>query len=80
MLYFFDSTIRENILYANPAASDNELKLACDYAAANEFIDKLPKKYETIVGENGVKLSGGQKQRISIARAMLKKKSHYSFR
>ena len=69
----FDSTIRENILYANPAASDNELKLACDYAAANEFIDKLPKKYETIVGENGVKLSGGQKQRISIARAILKK-------
>ena len=69
----FDSTIRENILYANPAASDDELKLACDYAAANEFIDKLPKKYETIVGENGIKLSGGQKQRISIARAILKK-------
>ncbi len=68
----FDSTIRENILYANPSASEEELKMACNYAAADEFIKKLPKKYETMVGENGVKLSGGQKQRISIARAVLK--------
>ena len=71
----FDSTIKENILYANPSASEKELKLACNYAAADEFIEKLPKKYETMVGENGVKLSGGQKQRISIARAILKKSS-----
>ena len=69
----FDSTIRNNILYANPSATDKELLLACNYAAADEFIEKLPKKYETMVGENGVKLSGGQKQRISIARAILKK-------
>tara|TARA_B100001057_G_scaffold301360_1_gene301551 strand:- start:3246 stop:4988 length:1743 start_codon:yes stop_codon:yes gene_type:complete len=68
----FDSTIRENILYANPSATEKELKMACNYAAADEFIEKLPKKYETMVGENGVKLSGGQKQRISIARAVLK--------
>ena len=71
----FDSTIKENILYANPSASEKELQLACNYAAADEFIEKLPKKYETMVGENGVKLSGGQKQRISIARAILKKSS-----
>ena len=69
----FDSSIRNNILYANPSATDKELLLACNYAAADEFIEKLPKKYETMVGENGVKLSGGQKQRISIARAILKK-------
>ena len=69
----FDSTIRNNILYANPSATDKELLLACNYAAADEFIEKLPEKYETMVGENGVKLSGGQKQRISIARAILKK-------
>ena len=69
----FDSTIKENITYANPSASEQELKLACKYAAADEFIEKLPKQYETMVGENGVKLSGGQKQRISIARAILKK-------
>ena len=69
----FDSTIKDNIFYANPTASDEELLQACRYAAADEFIEKLPQKYETIVGENGVKLSGGQKQRISIARAILKK-------
>ncbi len=69
----FDNTIKNNIIYANPSATEEELKLACNYAAADEFIDKLPEKYETMVGENGVKLSGGQKQRISIARAILKK-------
>ncbi len=69
----FDDTIKNNILYANPTASGEELLLACNYAAADEFIEKLPNKYETMVGENGVKLSGGQKQRISIARAILKK-------
>ena len=71
----FDNSIKNNILYSNPKASEKELNLACQYAAANEFIEKLPNKYETIVGENGVKLSGGQKQRISIARAILKKSS-----
>ncbi|MEK9959800.1 MAG: ATP-binding cassette domain-containing protein, partial [Pelagibacteraceae bacterium] len=69
----FDNTIKANILYANPSASDEDIKIASEFAAANEFINKLPNGYETMVGENGVKLSGGQKQRISIARAILKK-------
>ena len=69
----FDDTIRNNILYANINAGEQEIIKACEYAAANEFIDKLPKGYETLIGENGVRLSGGQKQRISIARAILKK-------
>ena len=69
----FDDTIKNNISYANPEASDDELEEACKNSAAIEFIEKLPKKFDTIVGENGVRLSGGQKQRISIARAILKK-------
>ena len=69
----FDDTIKNNILYADPQASESELERACVFAAASEFIDKLPKKNETLIGENGVRLSGGQKQRISIARAVLKK-------
>ena len=69
----FDDTVRNNILYANINAGEQEIIKACEYAAANEFIDKLPKRYETLIGENGVRLSGGQKQRISIARAILKK-------
>ena len=69
----FDDTIEANIAYADPEASKNEIIEACQFAAADEFIDKLPDKYETLIGENGVRLSGGQKQRISIARAILKK-------
>jgi len=69
----FDDTIHNNIAYANPTAYRKDIEEACRFAAADEFINKLPKKYETIVGENGVRLSGGQKQRISIARAILKK-------
>ena len=68
----FDDTIRNNILYANTNASEKELKDACKSAAAEEFIESLPKGYETLIGENGIRLSGGQKQRISIARAILK--------
>jgi subfamily B ATP-binding cassette protein MsbA len=69
----FDNTIKANILYAEPSASDEDLKIASEFAAAHEFINKMPDGYNTMVGENGVKLSGGQKQRISIARAILKK-------
>ena len=69
----FDDSIKKNISYANPNANENEIIKACENAAAIDFIDKLPNKFETLVGENGVRLSGGQKQRISIARAILKK-------
>ena len=69
----FDDTIRANIAYADLNASQDEIVEACQFAAADEFIKKLPDTYETLIGENGVRLSGGQKQRISIARAILKK-------
>ena len=68
----FDDTIKNNIAYANEEATQEEISKACKYAAADEFIEKLPDKYNTLIGENGVRLSGGQKQRISIARAILK--------
>ena len=71
-IILFDDTVHANIAYANMNASEDQIKKACDFAAATEFIEKLPKKFETIIGENGVRLSGGQKQRISIARAVLK--------
>ena len=71
----FDDTIRANILYGNAFASNEEIIEACKFAAAQDFVEKLPNKYETIIGENGVKLSGGQKQRLSIARAILKNSS-----
>jgi len=68
----FDDTVRANIAYAKLNASEEEIKKACDFAAASDFIKDLPKSYETLIGENGIRLSGGQKQRISIARAVLK--------
>ena len=71
----FDDTIKNNILYANPEASDLELEKAAKDSFSYEFINELPNKFETIIGENGIRLSGGQKQRISIARAMLKNSS-----
>ena len=71
-IILFDDTVRANIAYANMNASKEQIKEACDFAAATEFINKLPQKFETIIGENGIRLSGGQKQRISIARAVLK--------
>ena len=71
----FDDTIRANILYGNVSATDNEIVKACKFAAAQDFIEKLPNKYESKIGENGIKLSGGQKQRLSIARAILKNSS-----
>ena len=71
----FDDTIKENILYGNAFASNENIIESCKFAAAQDFIEKLPNKYETIIGENGIKLSGGQKQRLSIARAILKNSS-----
>ena len=69
----FDDTVRNNIAYAKLDATDEEIRLASKNSFASEFIEKLPMKYNTIIGENGVRLSGGEKQRLSIARAMLKK-------
>ena len=69
----FDDTIKNNISYANPNADDKEIIEVAKLSFSDEFISKLPNKYDTLIGENGVRLSGGQKQRLSIARAMLKK-------
>ena len=69
----FDDTIGNNIAYANTSASKKEIEDAAKYSYADEFIKKLPEKYDTLIGENGVRLSGGEKQRLSIARAILKK-------
>ena len=69
----FDDTIRNNIAYANLNATQDEIREAAEHSYASEFIEKLPNKYETIIGENGTQLSGGEKQRLSIASAMLKK-------
>ena len=68
----FDDTVRSNIAYANLDATDKDIVKVAKLSFSEEFIDKLPNKYDTIIGENGVRLSGGQKQRISIARAILK--------
>lgn len=68
----FHRSIKENIAYGKPDATDNEIMTVARLARAHEFIKDLPKGYDTLVGERGVKLSGGQKQRVAIARAMLK--------
>ncbi len=71
-IILFDDTIKNNISYAREDAKQEEIEKACEFAAAKEFIEKMPNKFNTTIGENGVRLSGGQKQRISIARAILK--------
>jgi ABC-type multidrug transport system fused ATPase/permease subunit len=68
----FGGSIRENIAYGKPGASEQEIQQAAEQAYAKEFIESFPEKYDTLVGERGVKLSGGQRQRIAIARAILK--------
>jgi subfamily B ATP-binding cassette protein MsbA len=69
--FLFDGTILDNIRFSNPEANIQEIKSVCRIANADEFIEKFPNGYDTIVGERGVKLSGGQRQRIAIARALL---------
>jgi ABC-type multidrug transport system fused ATPase/permease subunit len=69
--FLFDGTIRENVAFARMGASEDEVLQACRIARVDEFADRFEKKYDTVVGERGVKLSGGQRQRVSIARAIL---------
>jgi subfamily B ATP-binding cassette protein MsbA len=69
--FLFDGTIRENVAFSRPDATEEQILTACRIARVDEFAETLDDKYETIVGERGVKLSGGQKQRVSIARALL---------
>jgi ABC-type multidrug transport system fused ATPase/permease subunit len=69
--FLFDGSIRENVAFARPDASESEILAACRIARVDEFAENFDSKYDTVVGERGVKLSGGQKQRVSIARAIL---------
>jgi ABC-type multidrug transport system fused ATPase/permease subunit len=69
--FLFDGTIRENIMFSRPEATEEEFLFACRTARVDEFAERFPDAYDTIVGERGVKLSGGQRQRLSIARALL---------
>jgi subfamily B ATP-binding cassette protein MsbA len=69
--FLFDGTIRENVAFARPDATEQEILAACHIARVDEFAEHFEKQYDTVVGERGVKLSGGQKQRVSIARAIL---------
>jgi ABC-type multidrug transport system fused ATPase/permease subunit len=69
--FLFDGTIRENVFFSRPYATEEQFMQACHIACVDEFAERFPEQYETVVGERGVKLSGGQRQRISIARAIL---------
>lgn len=71
--YIFNMSIKENLKIVKSNATDKEIKEACKIACLDEFIDKLPKKYNTVIGEGGINLSGGQKQRLAIARALIQK-------
>ena len=71
----FDDTIKNNIKYAKENSTDAEIYEAAKLSYCEEFIENLPNKFDTLIGENGVRLSGGEKQRLSIARAMMKKSS-----
>jgi subfamily B ATP-binding cassette protein MsbA len=69
--FLFDGSIRENVMFSRPDATNEQFLFACRTARVDEFAERFPDAYETIVGERGVKLSGGQRQRLSIARALL---------
>ena len=69
--FLFDGSIRENVAFSRPYATEDEILAACRIARVDEFAERFPDKYDTIIGERGVKLSGGQRQRVSIARAIL---------
>jgi subfamily B ATP-binding cassette protein MsbA len=69
--FLFDGTVRENIAFSKPGASDAEIRAAARIAHCDEFVDRFAQGYDTVVGERGVKLSGGQRQRVAIARAIL---------
>jgi ABC-type multidrug transport system fused ATPase/permease subunit len=69
--FLFDGSIRENVAFSRPRASEEEILAACRIARVDEFAERFPEGYDTIIGERGVKLSGGQRQRVSIARAIL---------
>ena len=71
-IFLFDGSIKENICYPENEYNESQFKIACDKSQATEFIDKLPNKHDTMIGERGQKLSVGQKQRIAIARAIYK--------
>jgi ABC-type multidrug transport system fused ATPase/permease subunit len=69
--FLFDGTIRENVAFSRPEATEEQILAACRVARVDEFAERFPEQYDTVVGERGVRLSGGQKQRVSIARAVL---------
>jgi ABC-type multidrug transport system fused ATPase/permease subunit len=69
--FLFDGSIRENVAFSRPGANEEEILNACRIARVDEFAERFPQKYDTVIGERGVKLSGGQRQRVSIARAVL---------
>src|SRR5205085_7844845 len=69
--FLFDGTVAENIAFSRPSAAPGEIREAARIAHADEFIEKFPQQYDTVVGERGIKLSGGQRQRVAIARAVL---------
>jgi ATP-binding cassette, subfamily B, bacterial len=71
-VFLFSDSVRENIAYGVPGATDESIRHAAEFAAADDFIEQLPQGYDTLIGERGVKLSGGQKQRLAIARVFLK--------
>jgi ATP-binding cassette subfamily C protein CydC len=71
-VHLFNATLRDNLLLANPDATKEQIVTACQQAQLHDFIDSLPLKYETLIGENGLLLSGGERQRLAIARAILK--------